>query len=517
MGQPRHDFFIVIPVADRPRQLSDCLDSLAGLLRRFPYAGAVCVLIADDSLEAAATERHRALAEAHTRSGLPTHHLDRAAQQALVLGLPDALRDRLAGVLGRPRVDAAERLGPSVTRNLACLWLSRLPHGGRRRLIWFVDSDERFQVEAETTTGEAQAHDLDYLHTLDRLFGERPIEVLTGKVAGDPPVSPAVMAGTLLDDVLAFLTELAGLDPHAPCRFHGQAARAAGAAYHDMADLFGYPASAAVRYRCPLPGEHDHIACLARFAAGLGQFFDGVHPTRRSRFDPATPLALAPARTVYTGNYVVTESALAWFIPFADLRLRMAGPTLGRLLKAELGERFVSANLPLWHGRTLADLGRSECRPGIVHTARGVDLGGEFERQYFGDVLLFAIEALARLGYPGSGPDAEAIRHALAAVEARLHARYLAQQTTVAGRIVRLQAELEGVDRWWRQDAASAPARAALAHFLRDLEHNFGPQSHPWRRIFAPAHRAARLDELSAALSRHADERAAWREALRPG
>jgi hypothetical protein len=509
----RHDFVIVIPVADRPRQLAHCLDSLSGLLKRHPYAGAVSLLIVDDSLEAAAMARHRALADTHSRAGLPTHHLDRAAQQALVQALPAALRERLTGVLGHFEVGSAERLGPSICRNLAYLWLSRLPRSGRSRLFWFVDSDERFELEGETATGATQPHDLDYLHTLDRLFAERPIQVLTGKVVGDPPVSPAVMAATLLDDVLALLARLADLDPHAPCSCHGPIGRASGAAYHDMADLFGYPAEAAMPYRCPLEGAHDHAACLSHFAVGLGQFFDGVHPTRRSLFQVGEPLTITPARTVYTGNYVITEAALAWFIPFAGLKLRMAGPTLGRLLKAELGEGFVCANLPLWHGRTLADLGRSECRPGIVHTAEGVHLGGEFERQYFGDVLLFAIETLTALGYPDRDPGAATIRRTLAAVEARLHARYLTQQTAIAARIARLEALLEGADRWWL-DAASGPAQEALTRFMRDLKRNFGPQAEPWRRISVPGHRETRLDELGAALSRFADERAAWREAL---
>lgn len=508
----RHDFVIVIPVANRPRQLADCLASLSGLLERFPYAGAVSVLIVDDSLESAAIAAHRTLAASHSRTGLPTHHLDRAAQQALVEALPDALRQRLEGILGRPEADSTERLGPSVCRNLACLWLSRQPRG--RRLIWFVDSDERFQVETATDTGRTRPHDLDYLHTLDRLFSERPIEVLTGKVVGDPPVSPGVMANTLLDDVLAFFTALAAEDPHAPCRFHGRSTSSPGAAYHDMADLFGYATAPPTPYRCPLPGAHDHLATLAHFAAGLGQFFDGVHPTRRSLFEVGEPLTLAPARTVYTGNYVVTDSALAWFIPFADLKLRMAGPTLGRLLKAELGDRFVSANLPLWHGRTLAELGRSECRPGVAHTSEGVDLSGEFERQYHGDVLLFGIEALTDQGYPHANPGADVIRQTVAAVEARLHARYLSQQSAVEGRLGQLATMLSETSYWWNTEAAASPAREALVRFLRDMRHNFGLEAAPWRAISAPDARAARRAALCQAIMRYPQERTAWREAV---
>ncbi|MGQ9684925.1 MAG: hypothetical protein ACUVT2_01285 [Thiobacillaceae bacterium] len=507
-----HDFVIVIPVADRPRQLGECLASLSRLLKRFPYAGAVSVLIVDDSLESAAIAEHRALATTHSRAGLPTHHLDRAAQRALVETLPGALRDRLAAVLGHPDAATAERLGPSICRNLASLWLSRQPRG--RRLIWFVDSDERFQVETTTDTGGTRPHDIDYLHTLDRLFSARPIEVLTGKVVGDPPVSPGVMANTMLDDVLAFFSALAAEDPHAPCRFHGKSTPSQGAAYHDMADLFGYAPAPPAPYRCPLPGAHDHIATLDHFAAGLKQFFDGVHPTRRSLFEVDEPLRLAPARTVYTGNYVITDAALAWFIPFADLKLRMAGPTLGRLLKAELKDRFVCASLPLWHGRTLAGLGRSECRPGVVHTADGVDLRGEFERQYYGDVLLFSIEALTDLGYPHTNPGADVIRRTVAAVEARLHARYLSHQSAVEGRIDRLSTMLSENAYWWNTGVAAAPARQALARFLHDLKHNFGLKAAPWRAISATDTRATRRDQLCRAIMRYPAERTAWQEAL---
>ncbi len=507
---PRHDFVVVIPVADRPRQLTACLASLARLLERHPYAAAVRVLIVDDSLEPEAVARHRALAAARTRAGLTTDHLDRAAQRALVEALPAPLRARLTGVLGG--AGAGGRLGASVARNLASLWLARQPRAGCPRLAWFVDSDERFELEA-AAPGAHTVLTPDYLHTLDRLFAERPLEVLTGKVVGDPPVSPAVMATTLLDDILVFLTDLAGRDPHAPCRYHGDAAQADGAAYHDLADLFGYPPTASVAYRCPLAGAHDHAACLAQFAAGLTRFFHGVHPTRGSRFVPGAPLAPTPARTVYTGNYVVTESALAWFIPYASLGLRMAGPTLGRLLKATLGERFASVDLPLMHGRTLAGLGRSECRPGVHDTPQGVDLSEEFERQYYGDVLLFTVEALTALGYPEAPPDEGQIRHTLTTLEARLNARYAAQQRAIAERMQRLLGLLGGAGHWWEK-AAFAPARTALLDFLHELRRNFGLEARPWQRLSEPERRAGQLERIAAALARYPDERAAWRAAL---
>ena len=61
----------------------------------------------------------------------------------------------------------------------------------------------------------------------------------------------------------------------------------------------------------------------------------------------------------------------------------MSGPTLGRLMKADLGSRFVSANLPMLHTRTLDATGEAEFRPGVVTQADTIDLADEFERQFW--------------------------------------------------------------------------------------------------------------------------------------
>ncbi|TCJ13504.1 hypothetical protein EZJ19_10120 [Parasulfuritortus cantonensis] len=514
----RHDFVIVVPVADRPRHLADCLASLAGLLQHHPYAGAVQVLAVDDSLAADNQARHRAIAAEFSAAGLPVHYLDQAAQGDLVAALPASLRGRLAGPLG----DGGRRghKGASVTRNIAYLWLNRLPDTGRPQLFWFVDSDQEFRVNLARGEDEELAYAVDYLGELDRLFSTTGTQVLTGKVVGDPPVSPAVMAGNFVADVTAFLTDLAGLDGDAECRFHGRPARQADdAAYHDMADLFGFRAAAeAWRYPCPLRGRHDHAACLADFAARLGHFFDGEHPTRRSHYRPdAGPAGLKPARTVYTGNYVFSRAGLAWFIPFADLRLRMAGPTLGRIMRAELGDAFASANLPMLHRRTVADSGRAECRPGVVHGGQAVDLSGEFERQYFGDVMLFSMETLCAAGYPGAEPTAVAIAATVAATEAAMRGRYRERQASIAAQVEDLAALFEAPERWWHGTPGLAAARAGVGEFIANLRANFGTGAPAWHRIEDAGVRQAQLDAIAAAIGRYGADRAAWQAALAAG
>ncbi|MHB1292300.1 MAG: hypothetical protein ACYCY5_08955, partial [Sulfuricella sp.] len=140
------------------------------------------------------------------------------------------------------------------------------------------------------------------------------------------------------------------------------------ASYHDMAALFGFkPTKESVQYQCSIADEHDNSRCFSHFSSKLNRFFYGEHPTRKTYYRHEDLMAsVRPARTIYTGNYIFKPEGLKYFIPFATLKLRMAGPVLGRLIKSEIGERFVSANLPMLHKRTVRATGQSEFRPGIA-------------------------------------------------------------------------------------------------------------------------------------------------------
>ena len=382
---------VVVPVADRPRHIQACLDSLCASLRRFPYAGRIRVLIADDSAEAASIAANRRIAQEFSAAGLEVIHFPPAEQYALVQSLGLAL----PRVLGDAPPDHYGHKGQGAMRNIAYLKTLELLHGqSENSLIWSIDSDQEFRVNVP----EAEGYVVDFFNGINAIFAQTDAQVLTGKVVGDPPVSPAVMTRNFLDDVLAFFDRMAACDPAAPCSHH-DASAAGDAAYHDMADLFGIRLAASYSYPCPLNGTHCEADCFANFSARANSFFYGEHPTRVSAYLPSDLFAsVQPARTVYAGNYVFRPAALRYFIPFAPLRLRMSGPTLGRILKAELGKQFISANLPMLHKRTVESGGQAEFRPGIETRAATIDMGGEFERQFYGDVMLFSVEKLASEG-----------------------------------------------------------------------------------------------------------------------
>lgn len=515
----RRRFIVVVPVADRPQHLRNFLESLLALCDAYGYGGMrdgrfakVTVVVADDSADQAVIGQNRRLVAEFEGRGLDTIHFG-AEQQAQELDALAGDREELARVLAHPERTGFGHKGASITRNVTYLFLRRLIGDDRRTLVWFVDSDEQFKVR---TVREGQVADLaaiNYFHHLDRVFSEREVHVLTGKVVGDPPVSPSVMAGNFLADVTSFLRQVAAVAPETPCRFHdGGRHSCDDAAYHDMADLFGFKqAEVPYVYHCGIAGPHDHGACLRTFAARLDGFFHGEHPTRETYFEFGKDFpAVKPARTVYTGNYVFDAEGLRYFIPFAPLKLRMAGPVLGRIIKAEIGPGFVSANLPLLHTRTVEGEERFEFRPGVRREESAVDLSGEFERQFFGDVMLFSIERLTGAGYPGRLPDASEIDATLESVEAEMTRRYRDKQAEISKRIDAAQALVTAPEQWWNRGPGHGQARSHLERFLSNLRNNFGEEAKGHRCLRDFDHRSSRLREIRDAIVAYGDDRQAW-------
>jgi hypothetical protein len=511
-------------VADSPAQLRRCLASLVEFCHAYGYGGMkdgtfqkISVILADDTQEADLIKANQAIVREFESRGLAIDYFGISEQLALM--------DSLAGIdlrsiVGDAPHDAFGHKGQAMMRNIAYLKLAHIQalHAQATAaplLFYTLDADQQFKVKVDTADGDGNVCAVNFFAQLDAIFSATDADVLTGKVVGDPPVSPAVMAGNFLDDVAGFLHEMAASDPCKPYRRNAANTQEADAAYHDMAGLFGFENPAdAYRYRCTLEGTPSNADCFGAFALRLKSFFHGEHPTRITwyRHQPALD-SVQTARTVYTGNYVFRPQALNWFIPFAPLRLRMSGPTLGRLMKAELDDRFISANLPMLHTRTLDDTGEAEFRPGVFTQAETIDLEDEFERQFAGDVMLFTVERLTALGFPQQALPSETIVATLDAVHADLALQYRARHARIVKKLDALTRMLSDPAHWWH-----APAHAqALEHFrvfLDNMQRNFGAESlshacfaseENWQRW--------RQRQLTALIQFHAD-RTVWNQAL---
>jgi hypothetical protein len=520
----RHEFIIVIPVADRPQHLQNCLDSLLQLCKTFGYGGfadnrfqKVSAIIADDSKEPDNINKHKAIAIECNKQGLTTLYfgLEEQLDQLDLMSVEE--HKALCRVIGNINSDAFYHKGPSIMRNIAYLELNKIQSTDNKSLYYFIDSDQEFQLKISTQRGDKNLYACNYLFNLDKIFSTTNTSILTGKVVGDPPVSPSVMAANFIEDVSCFLRQMAECNPAHPCQFHGAIQRDTHeASYHDMASLFGFkPSVESFQYHCTLEGEHDNAHCFNYFSDKLSSFFYGEHPTRKTYYRHEELLAsIRPARTIYTGNYIFKPEALKYFIPFAPLKLRMAGPVLGRLIKAEIENNFVSANLPMLHKRTVRETGKSEFRPGISSDVAAIDLSGEFERQFYGDVMLFSIEKLTDIGYPKQALNEELVASIVEATHASMLQQYNDKRVTIQNKLDALRVMFSDHKNWWQQFSEYAASVNNFQVFMDNIEHNFGEQALGYDLINSSTNKSKRHAEIIESINGYVNDRAQWETIL---
>ncbi|TCS68995.1 hypothetical protein EDC61_12210 [Sulfuritortus calidifontis] len=515
----RHHFILGIPIADRPPHLRACLESIHQLCRLYDYGGQtdgvwdrVQVVVAEDSREAANIARDLELVAEYRAKGLQVHHFGLDEQYALLQALPADTRARLGRLLTTQPRERFYLKGQAANRNLCYLKFLQLTRDKARTLYYLIDSDQALCVNRQTENGDEAVYALNYFHYMDRIFRSTDIYMLTGKMVGDPPVSPSVMAANFLDDVTAFFSRLATLGGGAACRFHGARARPGDAAYHDLAGLFGYPAGqASFDYPCRLTGAHDHAACLRDFADRLAAFFFGEHLTRKTRFEYKGDFTrTGPARTVYPGNYVVNYAGLKYIIPFGHLRLRMSGPTAGRLIAAEIGPRFAAFNMPNLHRRITEAGLADDFRPGVEVGQEAIDLADEFERQFFGDLMLFATEALVKRADVNQPFPRAVVETVLNEKEAELLALYRQKHEAIVAKSRLLQEQVFERGHWWLQAPELAESLNQVRAFIANIERNFGEHAPAWGQIQSVEHRAQRKRQIIDALLNYRAEREVW-------
>lgn len=523
----RAHFIITIPVADRPKQLHNCMQSILDLCELYNYGGfqdgfynKVSIVIADDSATRENITHNKSLCHQYRQSGLNVTYFGLTEQIKIIHSLPGNQRQDLEFALGNTngKIDESNfsHKGASIMRNITYIYLQELSKQHNNALIYFIDSDQQFCVNYAIDNDEQNIYAINYFHHINEIFANTKTEFLTGKVVGDPPVSPSVMAAKFLDDVIAFIEQASLLPPESNCEFHAAQQYLDDASYHDMADLFGFASTGKTHdYHCSLTGKHSNHDCLLNFSSRLNNFFHGEHPTRSTQFTYTDSLSTTtPARTVYTGNYIFKPVHLKRHIAFANLHLRMAGPTFGRLLEADIGEKFSSANLPMLHSRTINGTGESEFRHSIAMTSEHIDLSDEFERQYFGDIMLFTIDALIKSGFPQKNIPDEKITDTLNMIEKKIHNQYMDKHFHIIKQTNHLKTILDETDYWTRPETNMSPVINHLITFLSNIDYNFGEKSIAYQLINDVDIKQGWLNKLKTSISSHCTVSDTWKQSL---
>lgn len=326
------------------------------------------------------------------------------------------------------------------------------------------------------------------------------------------------MINTFLDDIALFFETLSGAAPDEKCIFHNdQAARASSAEYHDMVKLFGYSSSAQPRkYLCSLSGDHTVRDCLNDFSKKALGFFYGLHPTRTQLYVHRSAFTdTENARTVYTGNYVFRTAGLRHFIPFAGLKLRMAGPTLGRILRKRLNHKFVSANLPLLHKRTIQSSYGNEFRSGISENMNSIDLSLEFNRQFWGDVMLFSIEKLAEIGYPDTRLGCSVITDITYDIQEKLWNLYKERQAEIAEKTSKTTRYISQNKFWWNKEPETQRPVKNMMLFCSVVANNFGAESSGMNKISEQIEEGSHVNMIINAIQSFYESEISWNELLK--
>jgi hypothetical protein len=527
----RHHFLIVIPIADRPKMLKNCLDSLIEQCRIFQYGGfninsrgtpvygKISAIIIDDSKDQDNILEIRNICSQTTAAGIRTYYVGLDEQSDLLAHLPTVHRKQLRSLIGENFTPVPPHKGASISRNIAYLYLHAfLGDFKEKALLYFLDSDEEFRVKIKRGTCIEDLPFINYFYWLDKLFETSDVEVVTGKVVGDPPVSPSVMINTFLDDIALFFETISTVPPDAQCVFHDSlSTQASSAEYHDMVNLFGYKGpSHPKKYSCSLSGRHSIQACFEDFSKRALGFFYGLHPTRMLFYTHRDDFTdTEDARTLYTGNYVFKPESLRHFIPFADLKLRMAGPALGRILRKRMKRYFVSANLPLLHKRTIQASYGNEFRSGVSSDKYTIDLSLEFYRQFWGDVMLFTIEKLAEAGYPDRGLGLSEITKAAYAVQDKLWNLYQQRLAEIVEKTARIGRYLSDKKFWWNTDSGTETASQNIRLFCSLVDNNFGANSDSLQKISEQIKEGASIALIINAIHSFYETDYSWNELLK--
>lgn len=516
----RSHFIVVIPVADSPQQLKSCLQSLYSQCQLYHYGGVtdgvfnkINVVIADDSQQADSISAHSQLAEEYTSLGMKCEYFGLEQQSQVLSNLSDVQRQLVAASTGCDSAQAEAHKGASAIHNLTYLRLVEIADEIAHPLFFFIDSDHELLAKVNDNGIEKNLPAINYFYHFEHIFREKQIKMLTGRVTGNPPVSPTVMVGNFLEDVIAFLQRMVLSDPQQDCFFHDIFRETGGdEAYHDMAELFGYyPSRKTYDYHCPLETGHTLEDTLIAFSRELDAFFRGEHPTRTIFYHyDIVRNSVQPSRTLYTENYVFGADALEYFIPFASLNLRMAGPVLGRILQRELGQNFLIANTPLLHKLVLDEPDNED---------ELIDLSTEYQRQFFGDIMLFSVEKLVEKHDLGDLNDRKIIAEAVFQTRNEIRNRYARQQYNVMKSLTVLEGLLrltgvQAVETTDDENGELAKCGLRFLKFVDTVKHNFSTDSANYALLQDEERLDQQCERLVLAIEQYRQDRENWRNLL---
>jgi len=196
----------------------------------------------------------------------------------------------------------------------------------------------------------------------------------------------------------------------------------------------------------------------------------------------------------------------------------MAGPVLGRILKTKLEHKFVSANLPMLHNRTVDSIGQSEFRPGVENHNEHIDLGNEFIRQFYGDVMLFTMEKVTADGFPEKTINKERLRTVLNQTYKKIRDNYIEKHNTILELKTQIGVQINSGKYWWNNSSANTGEfNTSLSNFnafLNNIQSNFDENTYAFQQITSSIYVQKHLNKILEAILNYKNDLHSWNKIL---
>jgi hypothetical protein len=166
--------------------------------------------------------------------------------------------------------------------------------------------------------------------------------------------------------------------------------------------------------------------------------------------------------------------------------------------------------MPILHQRTTAAGLTDDFRPGVTVGQESIDLANEFERQFFGDLMLFATEELVKRADVNQPFARETVEAVINQKEAEMLALYRQKHDAIVAKNRQLNGLVFNSGHWWLHSRELAGALDQVRAFIDNIERNFGEHAPAWRQIQSAEHRARRRQQIVEALLDYRAERDAW-------
>lgn len=137
-------------------------------------------------------------------------------------------------------------------------------------------------------------------------------------------------------------------------------------------------------------------------------------------------------------------------------------------------------------------------------------MSDEFERQFFGDLMLFTVEKLVKSGVAIEAFSHQAISEAFATVEQELLKLYEDKHNKVRQKSHDLALLVNDEQLWWQQCPQTSDSVKQLQQFINNIQHNFGARSKAYQQIQSSQHRQKRVAQMLEALLNYRRDRDAW-------